>query len=476
MKRRNVSILVVLICTFLLFLAACGEATPPPIVAPTTSNDPENMVDSTPDDNINDEGLIGKEYPEGTLVIWTYGMPEYMRIWFQNYIDREDTAVKGVTVKMVNYNNEAEVRQQVMMELASGTLENLPTAISTFPVSMQVLVENNLLKDVTGYFEPYKKEFVDGTFDQATLDGKIYGLPYVLQPKMIFYNNDIFEKYNLDVSKLDTFEGYLELGRELYEASNGKSKLSYADPGSYTWRYWFRRGLMPQANANIWSADGKSVVFDTDAGTRKAFEYFDTLFTEDLLLKAETFQPAWYEATRNQEIATFYFESFLDSFLRANLADMSGSWRSRPAPVFDDIGTAGAQVIGMYVLMNKPDDPYTELFVEMMLDFHFNIEARNKWTTEMIEQGLPTEHPITHELLSDPFWQEPSDFYGGQSYRQQVTASFNNPSENLIVTENDAEADSIISNELEKYVAGGQDIDATIQNIGNLLRQNLNMP
>lgn len=457
-------LLAIIVCLSLVLATGCGakEETAPPSV-----DDKVAVADT-------ENGTGEKTYPEGTLTIWTYGMPEYMRIWFQDYIDRDSTPVENVKVEMVNYNNEEEVRQQVMMELTAGTLENLPTAISTFPVSMQVLVENDLLKPVTEYFEPHLSEFVDGAFDQGSYNGEIYGLPYVLQPKMMFYNNDIFEKYDLDVNKMDTFEGYLELGRELKEKSNGEVKLSYVDPGNYTWRYWFRRGLMPQANARLWGEDG-SVVFDKNEGTLRAFNYFDQLYSEDLLLKAETFQPAWYEAARNEEYATLYIESFLDSFLRSNLGDMKGSWRSRPAPVFEEVGTAGAQVIGMYCLMNKPNDPYAELFVDMIMDFHTNIEARNQWSDDMIAADLPTEHPITFELLEDPYWTATSDYYGGESYRQMVTKSFENPSQNLPVSENDAEADAIISNELELYVAGGQDMDTTIKKIGDELRQRLNL-
>lgn len=175
------------------------------------------------------------------LTIWSYGTPEYMRIYFQRYLDRLNT---GLTAEMASYSGEAEVRQQIMMTVNAGAMDDLPTAISTFPVSMQVLVEAGLLADITDYVTPYLDRFVEGAFDQATYNGRIYGMPYTLQPKMMFYNQDIFDQYEIDPQRMSTFEGYIEVGRELLEKSDGKVKLSYVDPGSYTWRYWFRRGLM----------------------------------------------------------------------------------------------------------------------------------------------------------------------------------------------------------------------------------------
>lgn len=405
------------------------------------------------------------------LTVWSYGTPEYMRIYFQRYLDRLDT---GLTAEMANYSGEAEVRQQIMMTVNAGAMGDLPTAISTFPVSMQVLVEAGLLADITDYVTPYLDQFVEGAFDQATYNGRIYGMPYTLQPKMMFYNQDIFDQYEIDPQRMSTFEGYIEVGRELLEKSGGKVKLSYVDPSSYTWRYWFRRGLMPQANARIWDENG-NVVFDKDPGTRLAMETFNTLLSEDMLLNVGIFSAEQYEAARRGELATYYIESFWDTFLRGNLQDMSGSWRSMPAPVFEEIGTAGAQVIAMYCPVNTGNEEKTKLFVDMLLDFNLNAAERNQWTEDMLAMDYATEHPITKELQADPYWLEASDFYGGESYRQMVTASFENPSANLEVNLNDAEADSIISSEIEKWVAGAQDMEATIAAIGEQLRVRLNL-
>lgn len=85
------------------------------------------------------------------------------------------------------------------------------------------------------------------------------------------------------------------------------------------------------------------------------------------------------------------------------------------------------------------------------------------------------EHPITKKLQADPYWVETSEFYGGTSYRQMVTKAFENPSANLPVGLNDAEADTIIASEMEKWVAGAQDMEQTITAIGNELRTKLNL-
>ena len=91
----------------------------------------------------------------------------------------------------------------------------------------------------------------------------------------------------------------------------------------------------------------------------------------------------------------------------------------------------------------------------------------------MVEQNAPYPNPMTMELLADPFWKEPSAYYGGQSFREMEGIGLQNPSENLRVTTNDAEADQIISAEVEKYVAGDQTMAQAIENMGKVLRDRI---
>ena len=72
--------------------------------------------------------------------------------------------------------------------------------------------------------------------------------------------NTIIEKYGIDPNDMDTIEGWIDVGRKLKAASNGEVYLSYVDPGSRAWRYWGRRGLLPQAEARIWDEKGDIVI------------------------------------------------------------------------------------------------------------------------------------------------------------------------------------------------------------------------
>ena len=76
-------------------------------------------------------------------------------------------------------------------------------------------------------------------------------------------------------------------------------------------------------------------------------------------------------------------------------------------------------------------------------------------------------------MLAEPFWKQPDPYYGGQSFKQMEGLGLANVSQNMRVTTADAEADTIISSELEKFIANAQTMDQAIANMGAVLRDKI---
>ena len=256
-------------------------------------------------------------YPAGTITIYGTGQPQYLKEYMDAWVERHQDIAAGVTFDIVQTEGHAQSRENITMTALSGAMEDLPDAVWLDPVNIMDLSQADLLVDESEFLAPYIDQMVDGAADDATINGGIYGLPSSVRPNVLFYNQEIFDKYGVDPSMMTTFDGYIEAGRQLKEKSEGKVYLSYISPSSKTWRYWGRRGLMPQADAKIWDEDG-NVVIGEDAGTKLALGALDTLNSEGLLMKTEIMEPALYDAINNQEVATFYIGAFWDEFLRKN--------------------------------------------------------------------------------------------------------------------------------------------------------------
>lgn len=408
-------------------------------------------------------------YPAGNIMIWSTGQPQFRKMYYDAYLNRNRDIAPNVNIQIEVLKTMADGQQKIAMYALSGDRNSMPEVIMLDTVGTIQLASAGLLVDQSDFYNPIAKEFVEGAVLDFTIRGKIYGLPDAVRPQLLFYNEEIFKKYNIDPAMMTTFDKYLEAGRLLKERSNGQVFLSYVDPGNYTWRYWGRRGLMPQANARIWDTQG-NITIGTDPGTKRALGFFDKLYREGLLYKTKMMQQPIYEATDEGKIATFYIGAFWDEFIRKNLTATAGKWRVMNAPVFSEIGTCGAPVSNDYCIVDKAPNKYTKLIQKLWYDFQTNLQERNAWVDEMEKINGPYSNPVSKNLLTDVFWQAPSGFYGGQSFRKAEGEGLNNPSLNMPVTASDAEADIIISAELEKYMAGDQTIEQAIANMDKELK------
>ena len=412
---------------------------------------------------------FAESYPDGVLEIYSTGQPQFRKIFYDAWLEEHRDIAPGVTIETTKVETVAAGRQQISMDYLAGSFEAMPDIFMTDSVEIPNLVDAGLLVDMTDYYNTIADEFVDGVIADATINGRIYGLPDSVRPQLLFYNKAIFDKYDIDPEMMKTMNGYLEAGRLLKERSNGEVYLSYIDPTTYTWRYWGRRGLMPQAGARIWDEEG-NVVIGEDPGTKLALGFLDTLYSEGLLYKTTMMKPPIYEATDAGTIATFYIGAFWDEFLRKNLTATVGDWRVMNAPVFEETGLGGAPVAGYYCFVDNGTCEYVELFKQIWYSFQTDTEKRNAWVAQMEEMNGPYANPVAKEVLADPFWQLPSDFYGGQSFRKAEGDGLTGAAPNMIVTPQDTEADAIISAEIERYVAGEQTMDEAIANMDKELK------
>jgi multiple sugar transport system substrate-binding protein len=409
-------------------------------------------------------------YPAGSLIYWSTGQPNAEPRYWDSFWERNRDIAPNVKFETEALQTMAAGQQKIAMYALSGDRASMPDVIVLDTVGVIQMISTGLLLDNNNFFAPIAGEFIDGILSDYTINGKIYGLPEQVRPQMLFYNDEIFKKYNIDPAMMSTFDGYLEAGRLLKQRSNGQVFLSYVDPGSFTWRYYGRRGLMPQAKARIWDDRG-NVIIGSDPGTKRALGFFDKLYSEGLLYKTTMLQPPIFEATDEGKIATFYIGAFWDEWLRRNCTGTAGKWRAMKAPVFPDVGTGGAPVGYGWCLIDKQPNKYTGLIQKFWYDFQTNTGARNAWSAERERTKGFYCIPLSKKLVADPFWQAPSDYYGGQSFFKAESDCLGaNPSSNMPLTSSDTEADSIISAEIEKYVAGEQTMAQAIANMDRELK------
>ncbi|MEH7116733.1 extracellular solute-binding protein [Neobacillus vireti] len=124
---------------------------------------------------------------------------------------------------------------------------------------LKVLASSNELPDIgmtwsDGFIKPYvegdmleplddvvkndselKDAFIPGVKESYAVEGKTYGLPLELNISYVFYNKEIFKKYNLEVPK--TFEEYKNVVKTL--AKNGVIPATVGAKDGWPASFWF---------------------------------------------------------------------------------------------------------------------------------------------------------------------------------------------------------------------------------------------
>ena len=91
------------------------------------------------------------------------------------------------------------------------------------------------LDDVVSGDQDLKDAFIPGVKESYAVNGKTYGLPLELNISYIFYNKDIFKKFNLEVPK--TFEEYKNVVKTL--AENGVTPATVGAKDGWPASFWF---------------------------------------------------------------------------------------------------------------------------------------------------------------------------------------------------------------------------------------------
>lgn len=114
--------------------------------------------------------------------------------------------------------------------------------------------KNNAIMDVTSMLNSQKKinmdDFYEGSLNTAKYQGKTYGVPFIGQPYMVYYNKDLFKKSGVsDPNDSWTWDDFHKVAQKL--TTNGVYGL--ADPGVLPLQVfmWDEGGQMIDKDKNV---------------------------------------------------------------------------------------------------------------------------------------------------------------------------------------------------------------------------------
>jgi raffinose/stachyose/melibiose transport system substrate-binding protein len=171
---------------------------------------------------------------------------KFMHLWPEGSSNAQFSIVKDVIAEYEKEHKDIKIETEILNP-------------DQYREKLKVLASSNELPDIgmtwsDGFIKPYvegdmlaplddivendadlKDAFIPGVKESYAVDGKTYGLPLELNISYVFYNKEIFEKYNLEVPK--TFEEYKNVIKTL--ADNGVVPATVGAKDGWPASFWF---------------------------------------------------------------------------------------------------------------------------------------------------------------------------------------------------------------------------------------------
>ncbi|WML41327.1 extracellular solute-binding protein [Neobacillus sp. OS1-2] len=165
--------------------------------------------------------------------LWPAGSSKQQNMIVTDIIKQYEAEHKGVKVEVEVLENE---QYKNKMKVLSSSNE-LPDVGFTWAAGyMTPFVKGKLFASLDDVLKDgLKDSFVSGTTEAYAIDGKTYGLPLELNIAPIYYNKEIFKKYNLEVPK--TYSEFTNVVKTL--ASNGVAPIALGNKDRWTGSLWY---------------------------------------------------------------------------------------------------------------------------------------------------------------------------------------------------------------------------------------------
>ncbi len=264
------------------------------------------------------------------------------------------------------------------------------------------------LIDLTEKLDPYRDKVIRGKWGEGFLRGRQYGVPFDCGPAGIYYRSDIFEEAGI-AEPPETWDEFREIGRKLTRDGRYMITLDFVSPNNLV--FMFYHALLVQQGQGMYDKDG-NVLVSNDKAVRAAQLIYDMVNKDKIAYtKSEVRSPGWYSAVQDGTIICIPGAAWFQYSIETNTTGLDGKWRVMKMPAFEKGGVRAAN-IGGSVLVIPSQTKSPELAWKFAEFASLTYEGQ---MTMYKDSGI---FPCLIETYSDPYFDEPDPYLGGQKVRR----------------------------------------------------------
>jgi multiple sugar transport system substrate-binding protein len=360
-----------------------------------------------------------------------------------------EVEIKVVSRAIVDHHN--------AMTTALSTGSNLPDVVAIEFGFIGRFASSSGMEDLSQ--PPYsarqfQDKFVRFSYPQATsLSHELIAMPTDIGPGSLFYRKDILDKAGVKESELtQSWDAYIAAGKKI-KAATGAYLLPHARELK---DIYIRSNL--RSGEGIYLDRSNNVLVD---GPRfvKAFELAKAAREAGLDARLQHWTNEWTEGFKRGTLATEFMGAWLGGHLQNWIApDSKGLWRAAPLP-----NQAHASWGGTFYGIPKKAE-HKALAWEFIRFMTLNKD------TQLASFRKINAFPALLEAHSDPVFDEPIEYLGGQKARAMWRdEAAHIPA--LDVHKYDPMAEEIVNSELDKVLNEGKSISAALADAKALIQR-----
>jgi len=400
--------------------------------------------------------------------------PEKVKItmWFHDFLYVQFFTDRGKEWAEMNPQYEIEYDIVQVPQLADTFIGNLVAGTGApdivgiergwFPRLLKGGLAEQGMYDLNPWMDLEEPGFKDKflRWELYSWENATYGVESALCPCVYYYRKDIFDEGGLDPSVIETYDDFIQVGKELREATGSYMTPADTVGGDYPLMF------MIQNDGGAFDEKGE-VLLDSPESIEALQLYYDLANTHEVAYPTAEFwgaglQAAYQDGTVAGVIGPDWYSDYV---LKQTVEDQAGKWRVVTMPIFRPGGRRTTVWGGTGMGVTKQSD-YPDVSWEILKYTYMTKENQVKRYLEI------HYFPTMLDALEDPRIVEATDdFFGGQTVgavfaevAPEVPFNYTHPYK--------AEALDILANEVVAPVmAGERSVEDALKDAAQAVRE-----
>jgi lactose/L-arabinose transport system substrate-binding protein len=205
------------------------------------------------------------------------------------------------------------------------------------------------LWDLSDVLKPYVNDIAQQKLDVNSLNGGIYGVPFDLDPGLLFYNQTALEQAGVDASAIETYDDLLQAARDYKKAvpDSGPIHLEQA-------------AFLGQLQLEMYASQLGTSIADAQGALRldspeyeQILGFLDTVSKEGLGTRAEYLSSTDVETLDSGKQVFYPWAIWFDFAPTQLLTNTSGDWRAMELPAWKAGGARSGAMGGSSFILPK---------------------------------------------------------------------------------------------------------------------------